>query len=137
MMLKTLVLTFCVSLLVSARAEAVDLSDAQKLWERYQACEKIQKKDDLFNECLAGIFGSKVKGMEQVKLAGYLVMGFEFSALRTCADKDLKPLKVQKNQFFYCMDVLGNKSKNPGYVLMEQEGSKTVLTAVKYIESTL
>lgn len=136
-MLKRILIMTLTSFAFLPRSQAVGLSEAQKIWDRYKACEKIQQKDDLFMECLGGLVSSKFTSMERVKMASFLVMGFEFSALRECTGGDEKPLKVQKNQFYYCMDVLGNKSKHPGYILLEKEGSKAVLTAIKYSEATL
>ncbi|WP_413288847.1 hypothetical protein [Bdellovibrio sp. HCB337] len=133
-----LIFTFLLaSFVLLPRSQAVELKEAQKLWDRYKACEKTQQDDDRFGECLDGVFGSKVKSMERVKLGSFLIMGYEFSALRACAKGDLKPGNTLKTQFYYCMDVLGKKSKHPGYILLELENKKPVLTAIKYSEATL
>lgn len=112
--------------------QATELQKAQEQWAGFKACSgQIKNELELIN-CLSPYLSSKITRIEKGRLASLLIMEFSFSELRTCAEKDITPMKSAKNEVYFCMDVLGNKSKFPGYVTMEIEKKMHRIKTVKY-----
>ncbi len=109
------------------------LLKAQEQWSGYQSCsEQVKNELELIN-CLSPYLSSKITRVEKGKLASFLIMEFSFSELRICDDKkDLVPMRNVKDEIYFCMSVLGNKSKLPGYVIFEAEKNSYRIKAIKY-----
>lgn len=132
--MKTL-LTFFILLpvMVYAKKPQSDFPRAQVLWTKFQACESQIKNELDFINCVDEIISSKITRYEKGKLASYLVMGFSFSELFECGDvKNLLPLNPKEGEKYFCMHVLGNKSKLPGFITLTSEKDKLKLNSIKY-----
>ena len=109
------------------------LTKAQEQWTGYQSCSAQLKNELELINCLSPYLSSKITRIEKSNLASLLIMEFSFSELRECqSEKDLIPMKKGKHEVFFCMDVLGHKSKLPGYVMMEMEKKAYRIKAVKF-----
>lgn len=123
----------CISFNSFAGTKETDANKAQKLWSDFLACgTQIKNELNLIN-CVDPLISSKVTRIEKVKLISYIIMEFSFSDLHSCEGiKDLLPEIGRKNEAYFCMDVLGNKTKLSGYITLTTEANKFKLKAIKY-----
>lgn len=116
-----------------AKKSESELSRAQTLWASFKACDSQVKNELNLINCLDGLISSKITRYEKGKLASYLIMGFSFSDLYDCKDvQDLLPVIPRASEKYFCMNVLGNKSKLPGFITVTLEQNKFKLNAIKY-----
>lgn len=116
-----------------AKKPESEFSRAQALWTSFHACESQVKNELNLINCVDGIISSKINRYEKGKLVSYLVMGFSFSELFECkAVKDLLPVNPKEDEKYFCMNVLGNKSKLPGFITVTSENNKFKLNSIKY-----
>ncbi|MEA9355749.1 hypothetical protein SHI21_06040 [Bacteriovorax sp. PP10] len=132
--MKTLLALFLLFPLSSfAKKPESDFNRAQTLWTNFRACESQIKNELNLINCIDGYINSKITRYEKGKLASYLAMGFSFSELFECKDvKDLLPLNPKEDEKYFCMNVLGNKSKLPGFITVTSENNKFKLNSIKY-----
>lgn len=108
------------------------LDDANKVWKDFRACAK-RTPQDVFVSCARGYLASTLVMPEQNKMIQFLDVGYEFTGLQDCTDKN----KVQPNQRtseFYCMELKGKTKNGEGYVafVKESEGLKIKTIKFKY-----
>lgn len=116
-----------------AKKPESDFARAQTLWTSFRACESQIKNELNLINCVDGMISSKITRYEKGKLASYLVMGFSFSDLFECKGVlDLLPLNPKEDEKYFCMNVLGNKSKLPGFITVRLENNKFKLNSIKY-----
>lgn len=110
-----------------------EFSRAQQLWKDFRQCEALVKKElDLIN-CVEPLINSKIPRYEKGKLASMLIMGFSFTDLHSCGNvQDLLPLKPTPGEKYFCMYVLGNTARLPGYISVTVEEERFKLNAIKY-----
>ena len=111
-----------------------EFTRAQQLWKDFRQCEAVVKKELDFINCVEPQISSKISRYEKGKIASFLIMGFSFSDLHTCDNsKDLLPL-IQENidEKYFCMSVLGNTTRLPGYIILTAEKGRFKLNAIKY-----
>lgn len=132
--MKTLLALLLLSPLNSfAKKPESDFNRAQTLWSNFRACESQIKNELNLINCVDQFMSSKITRYEKGKLASYLVMGFSFSELFECKDvKDLLPLNPKGDEKYFCMNVLGNKSKLPGFITVTSEKDQFKLNSIKY-----
>ena len=134
--MKKLLITFLLILPIGnaiAKKTESDLSRAQSLWSQFRDCEtQIKNELNLIN-CVEPLISTKITRYEKGKLASFLVMGFSFSELFECGEvKNLLPLKPMPEEKYFCMNILGNKSKLPGFITITTEKENFKLNAIKY-----
>ena len=116
-----------------AKKPESDLSRAQSLWSDYRNCESEVKNESNLINCVERLIDPEVIRYEKGKLVSYLAMGFSFSELYECGEAtDLLPLKKKPDEKYFCMNVLGNKSKLPGFIIVTSKKNSFKLNAIKY-----
>lgn len=126
-------IAFTLSSNTFAKVAVSDFSRAQNLWTDFRACESLVKDELALLSCIDGFISSTIPRYEKGKLASFLIMRFSFSELKSCDGiKDLLPTNPKKDEKYYCMDVLGNKSKTPGFITISTEKKQFKLKAIKY-----
>lgn len=116
-----------------AEIKEIDSGNAQKLWSAFLSCGPQSKNELSMINCVEPLISSKITRIERVKLVSYLIMEFSFSDLHSCKGVlDLLPIIPRHNEVYFCMDVLGNKSKLSGYITLTTEAKKFKLKAIKY-----
>jgi len=135
MKLLSLAVFITFSLNVYAKPAANDFQDAVRLWKDFRACQTDVKNELKLINCTEGFISSKIPRYEKGKLASMLIMGFSFSDLQSCDGiKNLLPETPSKEEKYFCMNVLGNTSKLPGYIAVSIEKGQMKLNAIKYNE---
>jgi CTP:phosphocholine cytidylyltransferase-like protein len=118
-----------------AKLPAEDFLDANRLWKDFRACQADIKNELKLINCTESFINSKITRYEKGKLASMLIMGFSFSDLQSCDGvKNLLPEAPLKGEKYFCMNVLGNTSKLPGYIAVSIEKGQMKLNAIKYNE---
>lgn len=133
--MKKLLITTLLLLPLSSFAKKAesDLSRAQLIWSQFRNCESQVKNELNLINCVEPLISTKITRYEKGKLASYLIMGFSFSDLFECGDvKNLLPLKPTPEEKYFCMNVLGNKSKLPGFITIISEKEIFKINAIKY-----
>jgi hypothetical protein len=133
--MKTLLIATFMSFpfVVLAKRDESDFSRAQTLWSDFRNCKsQVQNELKLIN-CVEGLMSTKITRYEKGKLTSLLAMGFSFSDLFECGEvKNLLPTKPSPDENYFCMHVLGNKSKLPGFIIVTTEKNIFRLNAIKY-----
>ena len=115
-----------------AFAEDSNFAKAQKTWARFQECGKQKSHNDIDN-CINETLAPKMDSLVKQKMTEYVMMGFKFSDLHECNDKDsIQPVKPPKDMIFYCLDVLGHRSRASGYASFEKHRDQLRLTTIRY-----
>lgn len=110
-----------------------DSQNAQKLWSKFLSCAPQSKNELSLINCVEPLLSSKITRIERVNLISFIIMEFSFSDLHSCkGSTDLLPVVPRENEVYFCMDVLGNKSKLSGYITLTTEAKKFKLKAIKY-----
>lgn len=110
-----------------------DLARAQLLWSEYKKCESEVKNELNLINCVEHLIDPEVIRYEKGKFVSYLVMGFSFSELYECGEvQDLLPFKAKPDEKYFCMNVLGNTSKLPGFIIVTSKQNNLKLRAIKY-----
>lgn len=110
-----------------------DSQNAQKLWSTFLSCGSQSKNELSLINCVEPLLSSKITRIERVNLVSFIIMEFAFSDLHSCKGvMDLLPVLPKENEAYFCMDVLGNKSKLSGYITLTTEAKKFKLKAIKY-----
>lgn len=110
-----------------------EFESAQTLWRDFRNCDSLIKDELKLINCVEPLLNSKITRYEKGKLVSILAMGFSFSDLHSCEGiKDLLPLRTVKDEKYFCMDVLGNTSKLPGFITVTIENKRFKLNAIKY-----
>lgn len=133
-------LTFAVfitlSLNIYAKPATNDFQDANALWKNFRACQSDVKDEIKLINCTESFINSKITRYDKSKLTSMLIMGFAFSDLKSCDGvKNLLPEVPLKEEKYFCMDVLGNTSKLPGFIVVTIEKGQMKLNAIKYSET--
>lgn len=112
-----------------------DFQDASRLWKDFRACQ-VEVKDELkLINCTESFINSKITRYDKSKMVSLLIMGFSFSDLQSCeGTTNLLPENPQKGEKYFCMNVLGNTSKLPGYIVVSIEKKQMKINAIKYSE---
>lgn len=135
--MKLLSLAIFILLSVSAYAKpaADDFQNASRLWKDFRACQADVKNELKLINCTESFISSKIPRYEKSKLTSMLIMGFSFSELQSCDGvKNLLPEVPLKEEKYFCMNVLGNTSKLPGFITVTLEKGQMKLNAIKYNE---
>ena len=103
------------------------------MWSDFTSCKtQIKNELNLIN-CVEPLLSSKISRPEKVNLTSFLIMEYAFSDLHNCADiHDLIPVIQKKEEHYFCMHVLGNKTKSYGFITIQIENSQLKLKAIKY-----
>lgn len=124
------------SLSISAKPLNNDFQNATRLWKDFRACQADVKNELKLINCTESFISSKIPRYEKGKLTSMLIMGFSFSELESCdGTKNLLPEIPLKEEKYFCMNVLGNTSKLPGYIIVTIEKGQMRLNAIKYSET--
>jgi hypothetical protein len=124
---------FTLSFNIFAKKPETDLILAQTLWNDFRNCESQVKNELKLINCVEGLISPNISRYEKGKLTSYLVMGFSFSNLFECGEvKNLLPINPKKNKKYFCMNVLGNTSKLPGFISVTIQRNRFTLDAIKY-----
>lgn len=126
-------LLFFLSQLLIPKTMAFEIHQAQRFWSDFLSCKtQIKNELNLIN-CVDPLLSSTLARPEKVKLTSFLIMEYSFSDLHSCEGiKDLLPGIPKKNETYFCMHVLGHKSKLNGYITLTMEHSKPKLKSIKY-----
>lgn len=128
-----LIFLFPLQLFATATNTTNEFSRAQQLWKDFRQCEIHVKKELALINCVEPLINSKIPRYEKGKLASMIIMGFSFSDLHSCDNVlDLLPLKPIPGEKYFCMHVLGNKARLPGYISVTVENERFKLNAIKY-----
>lgn len=115
-----------------AFAEDSNFTKAQKTWTRFQECGK-EKSHKGIDTCLNETLAPKMDSLVKQKMTEYVMMGFKFSDLHECTEKDAtQPIKPPKDMIFYCLEVLGHRSRASGYATFEKHQDQLRLTTIRY-----
>lgn len=132
----TLAVFITLSLNVYAKRVANEFQDANTLWKNFRACQADVKDEVKLINCTESFINPKITRYDKSKLTSMLIMGFSFSDLKSCDGvKNLLPEVPLKEEKYYCMDVLGNHSKLPGYIIVTIEKGQMKINAIKYSET--
>lgn len=108
-----------------------DFEKAKKTWNEFRACGQI--KGAALEKCLERTLGPKLDPWQKQKMSEYILMGFKFSDLRVCEERDsLVPVKTKNPPTYFCLSVLGHRSRTQGYATFQPYKSELRLTSVRY-----
>lgn len=127
-------ITLILSLLLnSAHAAAPsEFDSAAKTWNTFRDCSKA-KGETAIDKCLDATLAPGLDRLVRQKMTEYILMGFKFSELRTCDERDtILPVKTKETPIHYCLSVLGHRSRTQGYATFEKRQDSLRLTSVRY-----
>lgn len=128
-----LVSIFFLVMPLQAKTPANHFTQAQELWKDFRACQSLVSSELQLINCVDGLIAPQITRYEKGKLTSFLVMGFSFSDLHDCNGiKDLLPLRPVKGEEYFCMSVLGNTTKRPGFITVTADKGRLKLAAIKY-----
>lgn len=110
-----------------------DFSKAQSLWSDFRNCQSEVKNELNLINCAERLIDPDIVRYEKGKLISYLAQGFSFSELYECGEApDLLPLIKKPGEKYFCMNVLGNTSRLPGFIIVTSKKNRFKLSAIKY-----
>lgn len=113
-------------------AASAEFSSAAKTWSAFKDCGKV-KGEAAIDKCLDATLMPGMDGLARQKMTEYILMGFKFSDLHVCDERDtVLPVKTKETPIHYCLSVLGHRSRTQGYATFEKHQDNLRLTSVRY-----
>lgn len=122
------------SLLFNAPAIAApsQVELAQKTWTEFKKCNEA-RGETAIDKCLNATLAPDLDPLPRQKMTEYILMGFKFSDLHICDERDtVVPVKTKAMPIYYCLSVLGHRSRTQGYATFEKHKDGLRLTSVRY-----